>query len=51
MNIPQEEFDDILIKIINQSPASQLLNIPGVYELVAEDYNNEVLDYYEQENK
>lgn len=50
MDISQEKFDEILIKLVDQNPASYLLNIPGVYEAVTEDYNNMVLDYYETEN-
>ena len=38
-----EQFDNMLIKLVNQDPASFLLQISGVYELVAEEYNNEVL--------
>lgn len=44
-----EDFDRILIILVNQNPAGNLLHIPGVYELVAEDYNNDVLEYWGQE--
>ena len=47
----QEDFDRILMVLVNQNTASYLLNIPGVYELVAEDYNNMVLEYWEQEQE
>ena len=50
-NMKQEDFDRILIELVNQSPAGNLLSIPGVYELVSEDYNNMVLDYWEQEQE
>ena len=46
-----EDFDRILVELVNQSPAANLLQIPGVYELVAEDFNNMVLDYYSQEQE
>ena len=49
-NMTQEDFDTILIKLINESPASHLLNIPGVYEAIAEEYNNCVLDRWKMEN-
>ena len=47
-NLTDDRFDEILVTLVNQSPASYLLSIPGVYELVAEEYNNEVLEHYEQ---
>ena len=43
-DMTQEEFNGILIDFINKSSASNLLLIPGVYELVAEEFNNAVLD-------
>lgn len=46
----QEDFDRILITLIDRSSAGNLLHIPGVYELVAESYNNDVLDYWEHLN-
>ena len=39
-----EEFDEILVQILDERPASHLLSVGGVYELVAEEYNNFVLD-------
>ena len=47
----QEDFERILIKLVNQSPASYLLDIPGVLELVAEDYNNNILEHWQQEQE
>ena len=44
-----DDFVRILIVLVNQSPASYLLSIPGVYEAVSEDYNNMVLEYWEYE--
>ena len=46
-----EDFDRILKTLVNQSPAANLLSIPGVYEAVSEDYNNAVLEYWEQEQE
>ena len=46
-----EDFDRILVILVNQSPAANLLSIPGVAELVSEDYNNAVLEYYDQEQE
>lgn len=42
-DVTQELFDDMLFKVIDEENASALLSIPGVYELVSEEYNNEVL--------
>jgi len=47
----QEQFDEILVKILSNIFASDLLSIPGVYELVAEEYNNEVMSRYAEENE
>lgn len=45
-----DDFDAILAEIMNQAPASSLLSIPGVYECVAEHYNNEVLARWDRDN-
>ena len=39
----QEEFDATLCTILDEHPASALLAVPGVYEVVSEFYNNDVL--------
>ena len=46
----QEDFDTILEEIINKHPASHLLTVPGVYEVIREHYNNEVLEFWEAAN-
>jgi len=51
MNISQEEFDNMLIEIMNEEPAGNLLSIPGVYEAVSEEFNNEVLRRLESKEK
>lgn len=43
-NITNEQFDAKLAEILNRHPASALLTVPGVYEAVAEEYNNQVLE-------
>jgi hypothetical protein len=48
-DISQERFDQLLAEIMDESVASALLSIPGVYEAVSEHFNNDVLDRYEQE--
>lgn len=47
-DITDEQFDALLRELVNQNPASYLLGIPWVYEIVAEEYNNEVLALWEQ---
>ena len=42
----QEEFDSILAEIVETTPG--IIQIPGVYEILAEHFNNEVLDRWEQ---
>jgi hypothetical protein len=49
-DVTQELFDDMLFKVIDEENASSLLAIPGVYELVSEEYNNEVLRRLEEIN-
>ena len=46
----QQEFDDILAEIMDEGIASNLLTIPGIYEIVAEYYNNAVLEKWEELN-
>ena len=43
MTISQEQFDAALARILDESPASHLLSVPGVYEAVSEYFNNAVL--------
>lgn len=42
--LDQAKFDEALAEILDESPASHLLSIPGVYEVLAEHFNNAVLD-------
>lgn len=44
-----EEFDTLLMRIMDESPASHLLSIPGVYDVLREHFNNDVLNAWEQE--
>ncbi len=41
--ISQETFDEILSDIVENMTAAAILAVPGVYEALAEDLNNEVL--------
>lgn len=51
--ITTEDFDRLLGEVINDEnvPASQLLSVPGVYEILAEYYNNDVLDAWKAEQE
>lgn len=40
----QEDFDRHLLRVLNSMTPVQILAIPGVYEVVSEELNNEVLD-------
>jgi len=42
-----EDFDNILMNILEGMQASELIHIAGIYEIVAEEFNNEVLRRYE----
>ena len=40
----QADFDDYLERLLEGMTARELLSIGGVYEIVAEKFNNDVLD-------
>jgi len=47
-DINQEDFDEILHhEILWNIKASELLFIPGIYEILAEEYNNKVFEIWE----
>lgn len=39
-----EDFDDHLIKVVQSMTPVQILLVRGVYEVLSEELNNEVLD-------
>jgi hypothetical protein len=43
----QEEYDKILWSICMDEGINKILNLAGVYEIVSEEYNNDVLDRWE----
>ena len=45
----QEDFNRILGDIMQEAGGRAILTIPGVYEVVSEHFNNDVLDRWEQE--
>lgn len=46
-DITSQEFDTILVRILEKTTAADLIFVPGIYEILAEYYNNEVLRIYE----
>ena len=49
-NMTQNDFDIYLDKLTDQASKAEILSLPGVYEIVAEAYNNEVLKTWAEEN-
>jgi hypothetical protein len=47
--ITTEKFDELLAEILDEGKASALLTIPGVYEVLSEHFNNEVLKRWASE--
>lgn len=47
--IVHEEFNRILLSIIRKQSAEELIQISGLYEVVSEHFNNEVLEEWEKE--
>lgn len=45
-----EEFDDAVRRLAEKDGVTVLLAIPGVWELVAEEYNNAAIDLVAEEN-
>ena len=41
--ITDDKFDEILVEILNEHRGGQLISIPGVYEILSEEFNNEIL--------
>ena len=49
--ISPEDYERILSEIINEElVAADLLAIPGIYEILSEYYNNDILERYESED-
>ena len=47
-----EDFNRLLCDLIDKHnvKASQLLSVPGIYEILSEEYNNEIIDAFMEEN-
>ena len=46
MEISNEAFDAFLQEILDRE-GHKLLSIPGIYEIVSEEFNNEILDRWD----
>ena len=46
--ITQADFDNLLGEIVNETRGGLLLHIPGIYEILSEEFNNEVLKRWAQ---
>lgn len=49
--MPQEDFDRILLQILEEKTGAQLIHIPGIVEILNEHFNNEILDRWEEERE
>ena len=49
MKVTQGQFDQKLVEILSGMTGAQLLSIPGIYEILAEEFNNDVLDALNEE--
>jgi hypothetical protein len=50
-DVSDEWFDETLRQIVSEQSAGQILAIPGVYEVLAEYFNNEVLSRWEAQEQ
>lgn len=51
MKITDEMFDRKLIEILGKMTGAELLSISGVYEVVSEELNNQVIEELENESE
>lgn len=51
MKITDQMFDEKLMEILSRMRASALLQIEGIYEIVSEHFNNEVIEEIEMESE
>lgn len=50
MAVSHEQFDAKLEELVGEMSVAQLMALPGFYELVSEELNNEVLKALEEED-
>ena len=46
-DVTQEQFDNELMDILGDMTAAQIIDIEGIYEILSEEFNNEVLSRLE----
>jgi hypothetical protein len=46
----QRDFDECLEKVVGGYTSKGLLAVSGIYEILSEHFNNEVLDLWEEMN-
>ena len=51
MKITSKQFDDKLLELLEETTPAALLTIPGIYEPLAEEFNNEILRRLEAEQE
>lgn len=49
--ISDQKFEKVLVDLVDENPASNLLWVPGVYEAVSEEFHNAVIERIEQESE
>ena len=42
--VTSEVFEEYLCRIIDEYTAKELIRIPGIYEILSEEYNNDTID-------
>ena len=50
-DMPQEVFTEYLENIFSRMKPSEILAIPGVWDLVAEELNNQIIDEWTEDQK
>ena len=48
-DITQAEFDNILKQFLKNFKGTELLSIPGIYEILSEEFNNDVIAVWEKQ--
>ena len=50
-DITQEQFDEKLWELVGQMTSAELEALPGFYEIVSEELNNEVIEAIEKDRE
>ena len=49
--IKDKEFDNILLSKLQTMSAKDIISIPGIYEILSEHLNNDILDAWKEEQE